>query len=65
MTSKMTAASRTRPLTMNRKLLSSPMIDIPWFITPRSMAPTTTPAIVPLPPYGEAPPMKHAAMESC
>ena len=49
-TSKITAASRTRPLTTARRIWSIPMILIPKFSTPISNAPMITPGTVPVPP---------------
>ena len=63
-TSKITAIRRTAPFTTYCQLLSRPLMDIPWLITPRRIAPTTTPPTVPLPPYAEAPPMKQEPIAS-
>ena len=49
-TSKITAASRTRPLTTFCRFWSIPMILIPKFRTPISNAPMITPGTVPVPP---------------
>ena len=49
-TSKITAASRTRPLTTFCRFWSIPMILIPKFSTPISNAPMITPGTVPVPP---------------
>ena len=45
-------------------LVDVPMMTMPWLITPISVAPMMTPPIEPVPPYAEAPPMKHAAIAS-
>ena len=39
-------------------------MTIPWLMIPQRAAPMITPPIVPVPPYAEAPPMKHAAIAS-